>query len=214
MTEDFLALGAAPWTTVLTFAAGYAGYFVAHVGVRDHHQPLDQLFRVLLYGFWGLFGYLALRAATGAGMLAASAFAFVVAVALGAGWRRWGGPAAATALRKGRVSLSDDLPSAWAALFATGDRVFMTQLRITLLDGTILYCEDLARFRDFPDGPCTLGAAGDVLVYVTSVGRRDGGGKVIWSPQELTVDEGGAAMITYVARDQIARIGLRRKAVG
>lgn len=210
MNDGVLEILNAPWTTVLTLAAGYAGYFVAHVGARDHHRQVDQAFRVIFYGFWGVFAYLAVRAYWGFGILPASLICMGVTVLLGAVWRRWVKGLVTWALRASRVSLSDDLPNAWMAIPDVGERVEAGQLGVILVDGVSLFCEDLARFSDQPNGPCVLGGQGDVLIYVTKVGRRNGAGEMVWTDVPSVIDDRGAAQITYVPRDQIARINLRR----
>ncbi|GLS87713.1 hypothetical protein GCM10010873_26870 [Cypionkella aquatica] len=210
MTEEFLSLSSAPWTTVLTFAAGYAGYFIAHVGLREHHQALDQLFRVMLYGFWGLFTYLAARIYGGVEILSASALGFLVSALLGVAWRRVGGPWLTRVLRGSRASLSDDLPSAWGAISAVGERVHGRQIMVTLADGTALFCDDLSKFVGLPNGPCVFGAAGDLLIYATHTGRDGPTGATIWEPVESQADAFWGAQITYVPKEQILRIKYRR----
>src|SRR5687768_16440560 len=46
-----------PWATLVTLACGYIGYFIAHVGVRDHHKQIDVAFSTLVFGFVSAFGY-------------------------------------------------------------------------------------------------------------------------------------------------------------
>lgn len=214
MDLDVFEVLSAPWTTVLTLASGYAGYFVAHVGLRNHHQPVDQGFRVVFYGFWGVFAYLAARAYLGFDILAASALSMSVTACLGAAWRRWLGERFTNALRGAGVSHADDLPTAWMAITKVGPKAEARQLGVVLVDGTKLHCEDLSRFNGFPNGPCVLGEKGDVLLYVTQVGRRSADGQMVWRDNPLVIDENGAAQITWVPREQIARIDFRRTAKG
>lgn len=210
MANGMLEILNAPWVTVLTLASGYAGYFVAHVGLSRHHQPMDQAFRVVLYGFFGIFAYLAARTYAGLDVLSASALCMIVTVGLGALWRRELRHRFTNFLRDTGVSQSDDLPKAWMAIPDVGQKVLALQLGVVLTDGTKLHCEDLARFSGQPNGPCVLGGEGDVLLYVTQVGRRGADGQMVWKDNPLVVDEHGAAQITYVPREQIARIDLRR----
>ena len=46
-----------PWVTILTLASGYAGYYVANVGIREHHKPIDVIFSTLVFGFISAFAY-------------------------------------------------------------------------------------------------------------------------------------------------------------
>lgn len=209
MTGGLVEIMNAPWVTVLTLAAGYAGYFVAHVGLRDHHQPMDQLFRVVLYGFWGVFAYMGARAYLGLGILSASALCMTVTILLGAFWQRGLRDRFTKLMRRVGVSHSDDLPTAWMAIAEVSPKVEASQLSVILTDGTSLFCDDLARFRDMPNGPCILGGQGDVLLYVTHIGRRDQAGKMAFTESDWVSDSTGH-QITWVPRDNIARITLRR----
>lgn len=208
--DAFAFLSSTSWTTILTLASGYAGYFVAHVGQREHHQQLDQAFRVIFYGFWGIFAYMALRAYGGVEILVASAISVVGSAALGAFWRKWGKRALSWLLRRGNISMSDDVPTAWAALFDVGDVVDATQLKVCLTDGTHFFCDDFVKFADQPNGPCILGGQGDVLMYVTQIGKNDDAGKRIWVNVDSGPKPGYGSAITYIPREQIARVELRR----
>lgn len=207
---DLPALINAPWTTILTLATGYAAYFVAHVGLREHHQPVDQAFRVILYGFFGMVAYVTTTTQFGRGTIAGSLAALLAAVALGALWRKWGRRSLTGALRGGRISMSDDLPTAWAALADAGEQALASQLAVRLADGTILFCDDLARFRTAPNGPCILGGSGDVLMYVTHIGKPDSADKLAWKEASDLQGALDGLMISYIPRDQIRRVQLRR----
>lgn len=200
----------APWTTILTLAAGYAGYFIAHVGNREHHKAVDQAFRVIFYGFWGMFAYVSLRTYLGFGVLLASALSILAASLLGAAWRKWGKKRFTKALRGGRVSMSDDLPTAWAALAEVGEGVDVWQLKVSLEDGTMLFCENLSDFSDEPNGACVLGGGGDVLMHVTRVGKLDADGNRKWTTVKNVRDPNFGTAITYLPKDRVARIELRR----
>jgi len=52
--EDLTKLVNLPWATLLTLASGYAAYYVANVGVRDHHKPVDVTFSTLVFGCFRL----------------------------------------------------------------------------------------------------------------------------------------------------------------
>lgn len=70
--EDLTKLVNLPWATLLTLASGYAAYYVANVGVRDHHKPVDVTFSTLVFGFFSAFVYAICRRQFGSGLLTAS----------------------------------------------------------------------------------------------------------------------------------------------
>lgn len=37
-----------PWATLVTLASGYIGYFIANVGVNEHHKTRDVTFTMLV----------------------------------------------------------------------------------------------------------------------------------------------------------------------
>lgn len=195
-----------PWATLLTLACGYAGYYVANVGIRDHHKPIDIAFSTIVFGFIAIFAYNVSRVLFEMSLVSSSVIAFVFAMLVGAAWSRVGRSALEALLRKSSVSHSDDLPSAWIALFGT--RLVATQLSVKLKDGSWLMCDDLSKFTASPNGPCVLGAKGDVLMYVTHKMSDIGVAFFPTSP----IDSWWGHEITYVPADQIARIDLRRKA--
>lgn len=43
-----------PWPTLVTLACGYIGYFIANVGVKEHHQPVEVTFSTLIFGLFPL----------------------------------------------------------------------------------------------------------------------------------------------------------------
>lgn len=193
-----------PWATLLTLASGYAGYYVAHLGVREHHKPIDVTFNTLVFGFLAAFVYAYCRRQSD-DILAASAVAFVSAVFLGGCWSKWGRDAFEGLLRRAGVSFSDDLPSAWSALFRS--KAVGRQLSVKLRDGTWLRCEDVHVFAKQPNGPCVFGTKGDLLMYVT---HWQGPGETEFAPCGSVIDSEWGAEITYLPADQIARIDYRR----
>lgn len=209
--EEAAGLLDQPWETMLTLAAGYAGYFVAHVGSRQHHQPVDQIFRVVLYGFFGMLGYVLAMWYVRGGVVVHSLIAIIAAVLVGVFWRLKGRKWLESGLRGGLVSFSDDIPAAWTALSDEGSDVIVAQLKVRLVNGTALFCDDLVKFKKCPNGPCVLGPQGDVLLYVTHSGRPGGSGKMEWSPVAGVLDADFGAMITYVPSSQIARVELRQR---
>ena len=204
--EDLTKLVNLPWATLLTLASGYAAYYVANVGVRDHHKPVDVTFSTLVFGFFSAFVYAICRRQFGSGLLTASVLSFGSSIVFGAFWSLLGRRTLERALRHSNVSLSDDIPSAWVALFRA--KTYATQLSVKLKDGTWLKCEDLNVFAGHPNGPCVLGGKGDVLMYVTHVkGPKD---EDFEACTELT-NEACGDEITFIPADQIAMVDYSRK---
>jgi hypothetical protein len=194
-----------PWATLLTLACGYAAYYIANVGIREHHKPIDVTFSTLVFGFFSAFAYALIRQYTNIDILIASAATFLVAVLLGGLWSRFGRLALKVALRKSRTSYSDDLPSAWVALFES--EFDAMQLSVKLKDGSWVKCNDLRQFAKLPNGPCVLGGKGDVLMYVTHFQDKDASE---FEECSDTVAEYWGAEITYIPATEIARLDYRR----
>lgn len=205
--ETAIKIAQLPWTTIMTLASGYAGYFIAHLGARGHHKSADITFGTLIFGFWGLFAYLAALESAAISSLGASLVAIVATVALGGLWSILGRWVLEWILRALGVSHSDDLPSAWAAL---GRRVNVTPLQASIktTDGMIYHCDDLFSFRDEPDGAFILGGNGDVLLHVTHIKYPNADD--FEEIRDVRSAEWGTE-ITYFPREQIARLDLRRK---
>jgi hypothetical protein len=70
-----------------------------------------------------------------------------------------------------------------------------------------LKCEDLARFKNKPNGPCVFGASGDLLMYVTHQQNAD---KDEFDECPAVEDGEWGAEITYVPKEQISRVYFRR----
>ncbi|WP_027146044.1 DUF6338 family protein [Mesorhizobium sp. WSM3626] len=194
-----------PWEALLTLASGYAAYFVANVGVREHHKSIDIALSTLVFGFFGAFSYEVLRRFIVSDILASSILSFLLASLLGGLWNRYGRGLLTLVLRSSNVSHSDDLPSAWLALF-TRTETFAKQISVKLKDGTWLKCDDAARFGKKPNGPFVLGGSGDLLMFVTH--QQDPGGEFYECP-DVESGEWGPE-ITYIPKEQIARIDIRR----
>lgn len=161
-TTDIMAL---PWASVLFFAAGYAGYFVANSGIRDHHKQIDTAFSTAVFGFFSLLIYIPLQKLE-IGNYYASMPAFVGALCVGAVWRKYGRSRFEKTLRDLGISLVNDVPSAWQEMLEKRG-VEGTQLSVLLKDGTEYCCDELHKFCEAPNGPCILGGNGDVLFYPT-----------------------------------------------
>lgn len=209
MFDTAIQLTELPWATVLTLAAGYCGYFIAHQGNRSHHQAADVTFGTLAFGFWGLMTFQMLLATErfNVGAVGASVGGFVASIALGAAWSSIGRRAADWALREIGATLSDDCPSAWAALGRDPD-VNTNQISVKLINGDIYLSDDLRKFQGMPNGPCTIGGAGDVIMYVTHIQYANTDAFIEIDAGD--VDEWGHEA-TYIPRDQIARLEVRQK---
>ncbi|WP_158659275.1 hypothetical protein [Paracoccus denitrificans] len=208
MFETAIKLTELPWATVLTLAAGYCGYFVAHVGARSHHQTADVVFGTLAFGFWGLFAYQYFQAPDrlNLGPVPASVSGFAVSIGLGGAWSGFGRRWFDRFLRRIGVTLRDDCPSAWAAL-GRDPNVVMTQLTVKLSCGDIYLTDDLSRFKDMPNGPCTFGGAGDMIMFVTHVCYAD---SEVFEGVDMSAAEKLGYEATYIPKEQIARVEFRQ----
>ena len=203
MDKDIAALLNLPWATLVTLASGYAGYYIANVGIRSHHKAIDIAFSTIVFGFLGSFTYqIAIK--IGYSLLVASAAAFIIAPILGALWRKFGRGAMQRTLRVTSVSYSDDLPDAWKQIFATTDSD-INQITVKLTDGTWLHCDNLESFKNEPCGPCTLGESGDILMYATH--QKLGNEESFRKLDDIKTDWGTQA--SYIPKDKIAFVDLR-----
>lgn len=196
------------WSTLLLAACGYVAYYIANVGIREHHKLADMTFSILVFAFVAAFPFYFTRWLLDLSLAASSGITFLFAMFAGAMWRVLGRPQFERVLRATRISHSDDLPSAWVALFS--ERRVATQLSVQLKDGTWLMCADLSRFQASPSGPCVLGAKGDILMYVTDkMTSTQSARGVGFVPEPDPIDVNWGHEITYVPADQIARVSLR-----
>jgi hypothetical protein len=200
---DLLTL---PWPTFLTIISGYVAYHIANIGRREHHKTGDIVVSTVVFGFFAAFAYNFCRIVFEISLVWSSVVTFALAILLGAGWATFGRRIFEGLLRKSNVTHSDDLPSAWIALAST--RRPATQLTVKLKDGSWLMCDNLKRFATSPNGPCVLGAKGDILMYVTHT-QSEIGVSFFSAPDPLN-DQWGHE-ITYIPADQIARVDLRRE---
>lgn len=194
-----------PWATLLTLASGYSGYFVANIGVREHHKTIDVTFSTLIFGFFGTILYLAVQG-LGGGIISASIAAFLGSSILGALWAKLGRGGLIWLLRVTNVSHNDDLPTAFDALI-TETKTDATQLSVKVGDDLWLLCADVSSFADFPNGPFVFGRAGDILMYVTHARR----GEEDYEPCVSLLDETWGTEVTYIPADKISQIDIRRK---
>ncbi len=49
MNMLYLTLFDLPWKTLVTLASGYISYFIANVGLKDHHELIDIFFFTLIF---------------------------------------------------------------------------------------------------------------------------------------------------------------------
>jgi hypothetical protein len=195
-----------PWATLVTLACGYMGYYIANVGIRDHHKQIDIAFSTLVFGFIAAFSYQVARHFE-LGILVSSVYAVVDACLAGALWRVAGRRLMRWVLRVGDISHADDVPSAWLSLFEPTS-VRATELSVRLKDGTVLLSQDLDRFKNKPNGPFVLGSTGDVLLYVTDTKPA---GSDEWVTEDDVDYEDWGSVITHVAASEISRVRFRRK---
>ncbi|HGB3471631.1 TPA: hypothetical protein ACIVB1_001921 [Salmonella enterica subsp. diarizonae serovar 61:l,v:z35] len=194
-----------PWATLVTLASGYIGYFIANVGLKDHHKPIDITFSTLIFGLFAAMVYQAF-VWTGWGEYLATLLAVLYAFANGAWWRKYGRKWMYKFLRDHDISWSDSTSSAWQQMFGIID-YRCTELFIILKDGSGLRSSPLGRFEGLPNGPFTLGNNGDVILYVTHTSSSD---SEDWIEYEAVIHHSWGDLATWIPADQIARVEVRR----
>lgn len=199
MDEKLLSL---PWQIQVALGCGYTAYILAYSGIRDHHKGIDTAFRATAFG---LVATLVLFLTPDWRAPLAIMAAFMASVATGLIWRRWGVRALQSTLRGLDVSWADDMPSAWATIALQNNRHPVSQIAVHLDDGTWLNCADTRPFVDDPFGPCTMGANGDVALYVTQEIEPDGTSSD--NPGIRHPSEG--VRITYVPASRVRRVTIR-----
>ncbi|EAA6041255.1 hypothetical protein CE665_20050 [Salmonella enterica subsp. enterica serovar Poona] len=194
-----------PWATLVTLASGYIGYFIANVGLKDHHKPIDVTFSTLIFGLFAAMVYQAFIW-VGCGEYFAAFPAVVYAFANGAWWRKYGRKWMYKFLRDHDISWSDSTSSAWQQMFGHTD-YRVTEVYIILKDGSGLLSRLPGNYEGLPNGPFTLGDKGDVVLYVT---HRSPANSDEWEKYNNAVDSPWGALASWVPADQIARIDIRR----
>lgn len=195
-----------PWPTLVTLAAGYIGYFVANVGVKDQHKAVDITFSALVFGLFSAGIYHA-SVWVGINAYMAAFPAVMAAFVAGSCWRKYGRKWMYSLLRKYDISWSDDTSSAWQAMFGhTQYRV--TEIFVYLKDGSGLLSRLPGNYEEWPNGPFTLGNHGDISLNVTH--RKSINGET-WEEYEGVVHQSWGALATWIPADQIARVDIRRK---
>ena len=194
-----------PWATLVTLACGYIGYFIANVGLKEHHQPVEVTFSTLIFG---LFSAMVYHALTWAGLdtWTATLPTVLYAFACGAYWRRYARNWMYKFLRDNDISWSDNTRSAWQQMLGQTDYA-VYEVVVYLKDGVILLSRDIIRFEGLPNGPCTLGNDGDVILYVTNRFKPN---KQEWCEDKSVIDGKYGALATFIPGDQIARMEIRR----
>ncbi|KFL24740.1 hypothetical protein JP74_23485, partial [Devosia sp. 17-2-E-8] len=97
-------------------------------------------------------------------------------------------------------------PSAWLNMFSVTD-VWGRQLHVKLTDDTWLKCDDLREFGSAPNGPCVLGGAGDIVMYVTHTKKP----KQPWVETNSAYHPEWGYEATYIPASQIVRVDYRRR---
>ncbi|MCX9038956.1 hypothetical protein NLN82_23305 [Citrobacter portucalensis] len=193
-----------PWVTLVTLVTGYIGYFVANVGQKEHHQPVEITFSTLIFG---LFSAMVYHAFTWAGFdtWTATFPTVLYAFASGVYWRRYARKWMYKFLRDNDISWSDNTSSAWQKMFDQRG-YFVSEVYVHLKNGTTLLSEHPGNFEGAPGGSLVLGAEKDLLLYATHIKRTPSGD---WESLEVKHDDWGV-MATYIPADQIARVEIRR----
>lgn len=196
-----------PWATLVTLASGYIGYFIANVGLKDHHKTIDITFATLVFSLLPtlLYSFILLCFTHSLITYSATAGAVMLAVISGALWRVSGRKWMYWLLRKFNISWSDGTSSAWQRMFDQRG-YYVTEVYVHLKDGTILLAEAPGNFKGQPCGSFVMGNEKDILLYVT---HEKAAGSVDWVECDVLHKSWGA-MTTYIPADQIARVKIRR----
>ncbi|MGX8941969.1 hypothetical protein ACWWJF_18465 [Symbiopectobacterium sp. Eva_TO] len=195
-----------PWATLVTLASGYIGYFIANVGLKEHHKPIDILFSTLIFSLLPTAIY-HVTLWCGVNAYTATLLPVLLALTLGASWRKYGRKRLYAFLRKHNISWSDGTHSAWQQMFGLTD-YRVTELFVVLKDGSGLLSRLPGRFEGLPNGPFTLGNNGDVILYVT---HRSSANSDEWVEYGDVIHQDYGALATYIPADQITRIDIRRR---
>lgn len=185
----------------VALGGGYVAYLIAYSGLRQHHSATDVIFRTLAFGLIAS----AVIAWTPVIDPVKLPLAVAAAATIGASWRWKGMSLSKTVLRRSDVTWSDDIPTAWLSISATRTDCKISQVAVELKDGRILFCRDTRQFSDAPFGPCVLGLAGDIALYVTDELRVGGE----WHEPKNVRDPSEGANLTYVPASEIGRVELR-----
>lgn len=197
-----------PWATLVTLASGYISYFIANVGLKEHHKPIDILFSTLIFSLLPTAIY-HVTLWCGVNAYAAALPPLLLALTLGALWRKCGRKRLYAFLRKHNISWSDGTHSAWQQMFGQIE-YRATEVFVILKDGSGLLSRPLARFEGLPNGPFALGNTGDVILYVTHHSAPDSDE---WHEFDGVIDGSWGALATYIPAEQIAKVEIRRNKI-
>ncbi|WP_291968555.1 hypothetical protein [Candidatus Symbiopectobacterium sp.] len=194
-----------PWATLVTLASGYIGYFIANVGLKEHHKPIDITFTTLVFclspaGLYHSAVWL------GVNTYIASVPAVISAFTVGSVWRKYGKKWMYGLLRKYDISWSDSTNSAWQRMFDQRG-YYVSEIYVYLKNGSTLLSEAPGHFEGQPCGCFVLGNEKDILLYVT---HEKAAGSTDWKECSDVLHEAWGALATYVPADQIARVQVRR----
>lgn len=131
-------------------------------------------------------------------------FAFFGTIGIAALWRIVGIRLYARAWRAAGASHHDGQETALDSVRL--DAGFSpTQIKVSLIDGSALFCDNLHKFKDEGFGPCKIGSDGSVSLYVTHYYSKTEGE---WRETDHVQGEFGS-LSTYVPSDQIRLIEVR-----
>lgn len=183
----------------ILLVAGVLGYLIAFSGYRREHKTIEQVAFVLVFSAPAALILAELDERSGAALAAVG-----VGVGFGFLWR-WAAPRVRRFVeREMGMPWDDSLPGVWQRIMLSTEGE-LTQLTVTLKDGTALHCAEVFEFANRPDGPCLFGFDGSVGLYVTHIAAADGD----FRDDENVTSAFGAEM-TFVPVDEIARIRIRR----
>ena len=199
MTPELLAL---PWKIQIALVAGYAAYMLAYLGVRKYHTAADVFFKTIAFS---LVASAVLAVKCNISPFYQSTVAIFTTVLVGLIWKKWICHIYDKSLRKFGINFEDH-PTAWLTM--THDQAhYFSQISVLLDNGTWLECRHLPNFEHAPLGPAVFGPEGDVGIYITHTISAKGETKEL----KTTSDEHYGFRMTYIPKDRIARINVRKK---
>lgn len=197
-----------PMEIAVAMGCGYVGYFVAHLGRRDHHKQSDLILSTAIFGLISLLVYREVYRLHSSDILAVGA-SLILSGVVGAIWNGFGRNHFSSLVRKAGVTYSDDLPSAWRAI-PDAKGYYPQQLTVVMKNGSTLHCFELADFAECINGPCVFGADGDMLMYVTHVKHKN---DTNFTEVDDVKNEDFGDNITYIPKSEIEKILYRRTPV-
>lgn len=200
---DIHSLSQIPENIQIILASGYIGHCLAKSGYRGKERK-DQLFYGIMV--FGLIGYTVfLQAQTilwSFGLSAACSV--VISILSGVFWRKFGKKCLDRFLHWAAISNEDGIPTTWARLTEDTD-IALTQVSVSLKNGSRLNCDDVSEFADMPVPAFYSDDDGNLALYVTSRTEKDG---TITEMEHITDPDYGSR-ITFVPKEEIARVAFR-----